>query len=141
MRAFGNNREDCKMDQKRRYANCAPRAGDLREERAAKRKTRTEGEAEIREAVACMAAADYRAPPKVLPSCRPLLSPGARESALLSCESTDAEVERAVEDGREVDARNSAAAAPCPAFVVGPPVLRPRPPPTPMPGPGRPVSE
>jgi hypothetical protein len=51
MRAYGNNREDCPQDQKRRYANCALRAGDLREDRAAKRKTRAEGKAEIREAV------------------------------------------------------------------------------------------
>jgi hypothetical protein len=52
MRAYGNNREDQPMDRKRRYANCAPRAGDLAEERAAKRKTRAEAAAEIREAVA-----------------------------------------------------------------------------------------
>lgn len=71
MRAYGNNREDCKMDQKRRYANCAPRAGDLREERAAKRKTRTEGEAEIREAVACMAAAEDDTPGDDIMRCGP----------------------------------------------------------------------
>ncbi len=58
MKPYGENREDCKMDQKRRYANCAPRAGDLREERAAKRKARAAGKAEIRDVVADMTVED-----------------------------------------------------------------------------------
>lgn len=58
----------------------------------------------------------YRARPPVLPSERMILSPAAREGVLLSCESTDADVDRAVSDGRDDDARTRAAAAPCPAF-------------------------
>lgn len=58
----------------------------------------------------------YRAPPAALPSERLILSPAAREGILLSCESTDADVDRAASDGREDDARTRAAAAPCPAF-------------------------
>ena len=56
----------------------------------------------------------YRAPPAVLPSRRALLSPAAREGALLSCEATDADVDRAVSDAREDEARARAASVPCP---------------------------
>lgn len=58
----------------------------------------------------------YRARPPVLPSERLILSPAAREVVLLSCESTDADVDCALSDEREDDARNRAASAPCPAF-------------------------
>ncbi len=58
----------------------------------------------------------YRTPQSVLPSERLILSPVDRETVLLSCESTDADVDRALSDEREDEARNRAAAAPCPAF-------------------------
>ena len=68
----------------------------------------------------------YRAPPAVLPSRRPILSPAAREGVLLSCESTDNEVERAVSDAREDEARGAAVCVPCPAFTIGPDLRGPR---------------
>ena len=92
----------------------------------------------------------YRAPPEVLPSRRSILSPGARDGVLLSCESTDHEVDHAVSDGREEAARDRAALAPCPVFEVDPGAVLPPmpavfryrpPPPTPLPGPGRSVFE
>ena len=61
-----------------------------------------------------VALVSHRAPPVVLPSLRRLLSPSAREGVLLSCESTDEEVDRAALDNHEADARHRAASAPRP---------------------------
>ncbi len=71
----------------------------------------------------------YRARPAVLPSERLILSPWARESkprrlrALREAkehDATEADIERAVIDGREHEARNRASTAPCPTFAVDP---------------------
>lgn len=71
MRDYGGIREDNPIDRKRRYANCAPRAGDLREERAAKRRVRAAGKAEIREAVTGMIAARDETPGDGVMRCAP----------------------------------------------------------------------
>ena len=54
VRPYGNSQAESPMDRKRRYVNRALRAGDLREDRAAKRRERTAGNAEIRVDVEAM---------------------------------------------------------------------------------------
>lgn len=62
MKPYGAQQEHQLMDRKRRYLNSAMRPGDLREERADKRRERAAAEAEIREAVAVMAATEEDEP-------------------------------------------------------------------------------
>ncbi len=80
----------------------------------------------------------YRDPPAVLPSLRDLdteeaAAPRATSIGLgfgLYCYLSAREPFILGELREERRARESAAAAPCPAFTVGPPVFRPHPPPT-----------
>jgi hypothetical protein len=62
VRDYGGIREDNPIDRKRRYANSAPRPGDLREERAAKRRSRAAGKKEIRADVVDLEAAEDEEP-------------------------------------------------------------------------------
>ena len=94
----------------------------------------------------------YRAPPAVLPSLRDVeadlfasaLADGI-DPRMLLCEITlqqyPATCAAWVNARRQVHALGRAAAAPCPAFTIGPPIGRVRPPATLLPGPGRAVSE
>lgn len=91
----------------------------------------------------------YRDPPAVLPSLRDLdteeaAAPRATSIGLgfgLYCYLSAREPFILGELREERRARESAAAAPCPVFAVGPPVFRLPPPPTTLAGPGKMVFE
>ena len=69
----------------------------------------------------------YRAPPAVLPSLRPIDWTIEASGHYGSLEAANHAISAARDDAqREIRARSCAAAAPCPAFTVGPDLRGPR---------------